>query len=52
MAIEAFSVLKTTKEIEELANEYIKYKAIPEAYSEEDYHIAIATINEMDYLLI
>lgn len=51
MTIKAFSVLKITEGVEELANEYIRHKAIPGSYSEDAYHIAIATINEMDYLL-
>lgn len=40
-----------TDRIEELANEYVRHKAVPESYPEDTYHIAIAVINEMDYLL-
>ena len=49
--IKSFSILEITDEVEELANEYIKYKAVPESYKEDAYHIAIAVNNEMDYLL-
>jgi len=34
-----------------LANEYVRYGAIPENFPEDAYHIAIAVINEVDYLL-
>ncbi|MGB9630169.1 MAG: type II toxin-antitoxin system VapC family toxin [Thermodesulfobacteriota bacterium] len=51
MVIKTFSVLKITDKVEELANVYLQYKAVPESYYEDCYHIAIATINEMDYLL-
>ena len=35
----------------ELAKEYVKYGAVPESYPEDAYHIAVAVLNEMDYLL-
>ena len=37
--------------MEELAKEYVKYGAVPESYPEDAYHIAVAVLNEMDYLL-
>lgn len=46
-----FSVLTISNEIEELANDIIQKGAIKESYSEDAYHIAIAIINEMDFLL-
>jgi len=46
-----FSVLTISNEIEELANVIIQKGAIKESYSEDAYHIAIAIINEMDFLL-
>lgn len=45
-----FPVLFLTEDSEWLANEYIRYGAVPERYT-EDYHIAVAVINEMDFLL-
>jgi len=36
---------------ESLAKEYIHYGAIPESYHEDAYHIAIAVLNNIDYLL-
>jgi len=44
-------VLPVTEEIKLLAMEYIKHSVIPEKYEEDAYHIAIAVINKMDYLL-
>ncbi len=49
--IENFIILEIDESVEELAKEYIKYGAIPEAYFEDAYHIAVAVLNEMDYLL-
>ena len=49
--IEDFSVLTISNEIEELTNEIIQKGAINESYPEDAYHIAIAIINEMDFLL-
>ena len=46
-----FSLLSVTDEVEWLAKEYVRYGAVPESYPEDAYHIAIAVINEMDYLL-
>jgi len=46
-----FSILSLTNDVEWVAKEYIRYGAIPEGYPEDAYHIAIAVINEMDYLL-
>ena len=49
--IATFSVLSLSNEVEELAKEIIQKGAISESYSEDAYHIAIAIINEMDFLL-
>ncbi|MBU7027742.1 MAG: PIN domain-containing protein [Theionarchaea archaeon] len=46
-----FPVLFLTEDSEWLANEYIRYGAVPERYTEDAYHIAVAVINEMDFLL-
>lgn len=44
-------VLSLTDGVDSLANEYIKFKAVPKKNEEDSFHIALATINEMDYLL-
>jgi len=49
--IKKFSILKVNEAVEELAAEYIKYGAVPESYFEDAYHISVAVLNEMDYLL-
>jgi len=46
-----FAVLEINEAVEELAKEYVKYGAVPESYPEDAYHIAVAVLNEMDYLL-
>lgn len=46
-----FMVLSLTEDIEWLANEYIRYGAVPKRYAEDAYHIAVAVINEIDFLL-
>ena len=47
-AVSRFSVLSLTDDVEWVAREYIP---VPESYSEDAYHIAIAVINEVGYLL-
>jgi len=49
--ISDFSILKIDEAVEDLANEYVKYGAVPLSYPEDAYHIAIAVLNEMDCLL-
>jgi len=49
--VSQLSVLPLTDDVEWLANEYVRYGAIPEGYHEDAYHIAIAVINDIDYLL-
>lgn len=49
--VSQFSILSVTDDVGSLAKEYIRYGAVPEGYSEDAYHIAVAVINEMDYLL-
>ena len=46
-----YSILPLTDDVEWLANEYIRYEAIPKGYPENVYHIAIVVINEIDFLL-
>jgi predicted nucleic acid-binding protein len=50
-AVAQFLLLSLTDDVEWLAKEYVRYGAVPEDYPEDAYHIAIAVINEMDFLL-
>jgi len=49
--IKKLSILEVNEAVEELAAEYIKYGAVPGSYFEDAYHISVAVLNEMDYLL-
>ena len=49
--ISQFSLLTISDEIEELTQKILQSNAINKAYSEDAYHIAIAIINKMDFLL-
>ena len=46
-----YNILQINEKIQILAKKYVKKGAIPEKYSEDSLHIAIATLNKMDYLL-
>lgn len=50
-ALKGTPVLKVNDMIEDLAEGLIKNKSIPEECSEDALHIALATINGLDYLL-
>ena len=47
----SFEVLSVDEESRRLATEYVKQGAIPTDYPEDALHIAISTLNEIDYLL-
>ena len=47
----SFEILSIDEESRRLANEYVKHGAIPAEYSEDALHIAISTLNAIDYLL-
>ncbi len=49
--ITEFAILKFSDEIEGLAKDIIQKGAINKAYQEDAYHIAIAILNNMDFLL-
>ena len=49
--IKLFTVLSISEDVEELGKEIIQKGAIKSSYSEDAYHIAIALLNEMDFLL-
>ena len=42
--VSRFSVLSLTDDVEWVAREYIRHGAVPESYSEDAYHIAIAVM--------
>jgi predicted nucleic acid-binding protein len=46
-----FSTIELTDEIESLANDIVQKGAIKDSYLEDAYHIAIAILNNMDFLL-
>ena len=50
-AIAGLPVLHLTEEAEALAEEYIQNGAVPAGHPEDAYHIAIAVLNEVDFLL-
>ena len=50
-ALEAIPVLEITSETENLATSLVKTDTIPEGHSEDALHIALATVNAMDFLL-
>ena len=49
--ITSFTVLAISDDVEELTQEIIERGAINKSYSEDAYHVAVAIINEMDFLL-
>lgn len=49
--IRSLTILSVTDRVEWLAREYIHQQAVPGGYAEDAYHIAIAVLNEIDYLL-
>ena len=49
--VSQFSVITLTDDVEWIASEYILHGAVPEGYSEDAYHISIAVLKEIDYLL-
>mgnify|MGYP001603240787 CR=1 FL=1 len=49
--IARLALARITNDVESLAKDYISHGAIPDEYPEDAYHIAIAVINEMDFLL-
>ena len=47
----AFGILEIDQDVHNLAMEYIKYGAVPNSYLEDAYHIAVATLSDVDYLV-
>ena len=50
-SIAGFTLLGTAEEATELATKYLRYEAVPESYPDDANHIAVAVIEEMDFLL-
>jgi len=49
--ISKYKVLKVNKEVENLANEYMKEKIIPERFRNDALHIAVAVVNNVKFLI-
>ena len=49
--ISDFDILEVTDEVKELADEYIKEEIFPKKYYDDALHVAIATVNDIGYLL-
>ena len=45
------NVLEIDKEVEDLANEYVSHRAVPDTYPADAMHIAVASLNGIDFLL-
>jgi predicted nucleic acid-binding protein len=50
-AITNFKVLHITDEVQKLANEYISNGIFPDKYSDDALHVALASVNGINYLL-
>jgi len=49
--LSGFRTLPPMNDVEALAKEYIKMGAIPKEYEEDAYHISVAVLNDMDFIL-
>ena len=49
--IASFTILPLTEDVEKLFQQYLDKGAIPDKFQEDAYHIAIAVVNEIDFLL-
>jgi predicted nucleic acid-binding protein len=50
-AIKDFTVLKTSKEAEKLAQTYVKHGIFPEKYFDDALHVALASVNQIGVIL-
>ena len=50
-AVKGMNVLEVSPEVEDLAMEYVGQGAVPSSYPEDAIHIAVASMNGIDYLL-
>ena len=51
LAVKDFTVLKVSKEAEELAHTYVKQGIFPEKYFDDALHVALASVNQIGILL-
>jgi predicted nucleic acid-binding protein len=51
VAVAGMTVLEISEEVEDLADEYVSHGAVPVSYPADAIHIAVASLNGMDYLL-
>ena len=51
LAIEGFSLLNSTNEVEKLAHVYIQKLALPKNGQMDAFHLAIAAVHKVDFLL-
>ncbi|MBM4167265.1 MAG: type II toxin-antitoxin system VapC family toxin [Ignavibacteria bacterium] len=49
--IENFSILPFTDDIYKIADDFVSYGAIPERYKTDATHLAIAALNDMDFIV-
>jgi len=49
--IKGFNILKISREVRSLANVYIEKGIFPEKYIEDALHVAVATCNEMSFIV-
>ena len=49
--VSEFQILQVLEEAKELANNYISEEIFPEKYRDDALHVAIATVNDIKYLL-
>jgi predicted nucleic acid-binding protein len=49
--VAGMDVLEVTKEVEDLADEYVRQGAVPDTYPADAMHIAVASLTGMDFLL-
>ena len=50
-AVAGMNVLVITREAGDLADDYVRHGAVPDTYPADAMHIAIASLNGIDYLL-
>ena len=50
-ALAPFDTLPVTREVEELAGQYLRRGVLPQSASVDAFHLSLACVHEMDYLL-
>lgn len=49
--IVGFEILGVTEEVEDLAEEYVRRAVFPEQYKSDAIHVAVAVVNDVDFLI-